>query len=162
MRIREKRRARAPNPSFLGGVGRAPGREEEETNMSLRKFSWYLTPVLSVILALPTLLGILAAWTLVIYEIIIRDTKGTLLLSLWNSLPSSLFTFLVLYTVFGPLLACALCAGQFARSRDAYALADRAGSPLHRLTRVVFLLAIVSVCLLVISVGIAFTMRGST
>ena len=131
-------------------------------NMRLRKFSWYLTPALSVILALPTLLGILTAWTLVIYESIIKDRKGALLLSIWNNFPSSLFTWFVLYIVFGPLFACALCAGQFARSRDKGMQASGAGSLPHRLTRAVFLLAVVSACLLILSIGIAFSMRGST
>ena len=134
----------------------------EDTNMHLKKFSWYLTPALSVVLSFPTLLGCLAVWSLVTYEVIVKDMKGTLLLSLWDKFPSSLFAWFVLYIVFGPLLACALCAGQLARSQDKGTRANGASSLVLRLTRVALLVAGASACLLLLSVGIAFALRGRT
>ena len=97
-------------------------------NRQLSKFSWYLTPALSVVLSLPTLLGCITLWALVTYELLARDTKGTLLLAVWHWLPSSWLAWLVLYSVFGPLFACVLCAGQLARSPQASTLVDEAGS----------------------------------
>lgn len=131
-------------------------------NMHLRKLSWYLTPALSLVLSLPTLLGCLAVWTLVTYEVIARDMKGTLLLSVWNRFPSSLFAWFVLYIVFGPLFACVLCAGQLARSRQEGTWANGASSLVPRLTKAVLLVAAASACFLLFSVGIAFGLRGRT
>lgn len=131
-------------------------------NMHLRKLSWYLTPALSVVLSLPTLLGCLAIWALVTSEVMVKDMKGTLLLSVWNRFPSSLFAWFVLYIVFGPLFACVLCAGQLARSRHEGIWANGASSLVPRLTKAVLLVAAASACLLLISVGIAFGLRGPT
>jgi hypothetical protein len=52
--------------------------------MRLGNFSRYITLILSVVLSLPTLLGCLAFWILVAYEVIVKDLKGTLLLSALN------------------------------------------------------------------------------
>ena len=131
-------------------------------NRQLSKFSWYLTPALSVVLSLPTLLGCITLWALVTYELLARDMKGTLLLAVWHWLPSSWLAWLVLYSVFGPLFACVLCAGQLARSRQASTLVDEAGSQLSRVTRAALLFTVVSSCLLLLSVGIAFALRGPT
>ena len=130
--------------------------------MHLRKLSWYLTPALSVVLSLPTGLCCLTAWSLVTYEVIVKDMKGTLLLSAWNRFPSSLLAWFVLYIVFGPLLACVLCAGQLARSRQEGTWANGGNSLVPRLTKAVLLVAVASACLLLISVGMAFGLRGPT
>lgn len=134
----------------------------EDRSGHLRKLSWYLTPALSVVLSFPTLLGCLAVWALVTYEVIARDMTGTLLLALWNRFPSSLFAWFVLYIVFGPLFACALCAGQLARSQDEGAWAKGASSLVLRLTKAALLVAGASACLLILSVGLAFVLRGPT
>ena len=88
--------------------------------------------------------------------------KGTLLLSVWDWLPSSLFAWFVLFIVFGPLFACVLCAGQLARSRQEDTLVGLTNSQVHRLTRAVLLFAAVSSCSLILSVGIALGLRGPT
>lgn len=130
--------------------------------MHLRNFSWSLTPALSVVLSLPTLLGCLAVWTLVTYEMMINDMRGTLLLSIWSRFPSSVFSWSVLYIVFGPLLACVLCAGQLARSQQKGTGANEESCLVPRLTKAALLVAIASACLLLLSVGIAFSLRGRT
>jgi hypothetical protein len=131
-------------------------------NMSLRNLSWYITPILSVVLSFPTFLICLAFWTLVASEVIIKDTKGTLLLSAWNWLQPSLFAWFVLYIVFGPLFACMLCAVQLTRSQQEGTLVGLASSHMYRLTRAVLLFAAVSICLLILTGGIARIIRGPT
>ncbi|HJT56729.1 MAG TPA: hypothetical protein VJ761_09555 [Ktedonobacteraceae bacterium] len=131
-------------------------------NRSLRRASWYITPILSIVLSLPTLLSCLSFLVLVIYEVTIRDMKGTLLLSIWNRLPSPILGWLVLSIVFGPIFACVICAGQLARSQQEAALVNGTGGQVRRLTRNVLLLAALSLCFLVISVGVAFGIRGRT
>lgn len=130
--------------------------------MHLKKLLWYLIPALSIVLSFPTGLCCLAVWGLVTYEVMVRDLKGTLLLSVWNRFPSSLFAWFVLYVVFGPLFACILCAGQLARSRQEGREAKSASGQAPRLTKVVLLGAVASACLLLLSVGIAFGLRGRT
>jgi hypothetical protein len=131
-------------------------------NMHLRKRSWYITPILSVVLSLPTLLSCLAFWTLVTYEVIVKDTKGTLLLSVWNWLPSSLFAWFVLYIVFGLLFACVFCTVQLTRSQQEGTSVGFASSHLYRLTRTVLIFAAVSIWLLILTGGIARIIRGPT
>src|SRR5260370_21700180 len=111
----------------------------------LRTLSWYIIPILSVVLSLPTLLSCLAFWTIVAYEVIIKDTKGTFLLSALNWLQPSLFAWFVLYVVLGPLLACVLCSVQLTRSRQEGPLAGLARSPAYRFTKTILLLSAVSI-----------------
>jgi len=131
-------------------------------NIHPRNLPRYITPILGVALSLPTLLICLAFWSLAVYEVIIQDTKGTLLLSVWNRLPSSLFTWFVLYVVFGPLFACVLCTVQLARSRPAERSIDRSSSHIYRLTRAILFFAAVSICLLILTGGITRIIRGPT
>jgi len=128
----------------------------------LRTLSWYIIPILSVVLSLPTLLSCLAFWTIVAYEVIIKDTKGTFLLSALNWLQPSLFAWFVLYVVLGPLFACVLCSVQLARSRQEGPLAGLASSQAYRLTRAVLLFAVLSICLLILTGLIARIIRGPT
>ncbi len=128
----------------------------------LRTLSWYIIPILSVVLSLPTLLSCLAFWTIVAYEVIIKDTKGTFLLSALNWLQPSLFAWFVLYVVLGPLLACVLCSVQLTRSRQEGPLAGLASSQAYRLTRAILLFAAVSICFLILTGLIARIIRGPT
>lgn len=71
--------------------------------------SWYIFPAIGTVLSFPVLLGIVAADLLIIYEAIIGQTQ--LLTSLQHSFSPLVFILLGCYAVFGPLLACILCAG---------------------------------------------------
>lgn len=127
----------------------------------LRHLSWYIVPVLGVILSLPTLLTCLVFVALVGYEIVIGDMKGTLLLSILHDLQPSLAPFL-LYIVFGPIFTCVLCTMQLSRASQQDALATLAGSSMYRITRRVLLFAGVTLCLLVLLGGVARIIRGPT
>ena len=131
-------------------------------HMRLRNFSWYITLILSVVLSLPTLLGCLAFWILVAYEVIVKDLKGTLLLSVLNWLPQSLFAWFVLSIVFGPLFACVLCILQLTRFQQESPVMGFASSHQYRLTRAVLIFAAVSICFLLLTGGIARIIRGPT
>jgi hypothetical protein len=137
--------------------------EEEQSkkvsmNTQQKNLSWYITPVLGVILSLPTLLTCLVFWFLAIYELASSNMQGTLLLAISKQLQPSLLGWFVLGIVFGPLFACVLCSMQLARSHQDGAVV----SHMPRLTRAILLFAAVSICLLVLTGGIAFIVRGPT
>ena len=131
-------------------------------DIRLRNVSWYIIPVLGVVLSLPTLLCCLVFWTLVAYEVIIKDMKGTLLLSVLHWLQPSLFAGFVLYIVFGPLFACVLCTVQLTRFEQEGMLAGLSNSHVSRLTRAILLFAAVSICFLILTGAIARIVRGPT
>jgi hypothetical protein len=127
----------------------------------LKNFSWYIIPVLGIILSLPTLLACLAFVALVGYEIMIGDMKGTLLLSILDGLQPSLVPFL-LYIVFGPIFTCVLCTVQLSRARQEGASVSIAGSTMYRITRRVLFFAAITICVLVLMGGVARIIRGPT
>lgn len=129
-------------------------------NIHLKRFSSYITISLSMILSLPTLLGCLTFWFLIMGEIIMKDTRGTLLLSIWNWLPSSLFVWLVLYVVFGPIFACVLCTIQITSIQEESIVASN--KHMYHLTKTILLLAVGSISLLILTGGITHIIRGLT
>lgn len=131
-------------------------------HVSARNLSRYVIPVLGVVLSLPTLLGCIIFWILVCYEVLIGDMKGTMLLSVLNLLRPPLFAPFLLYIIFGPLFTCVLCTVQFTRMRQESTLAGASDSRIYHITRTVIFLAMVAICTLVLTGGIARIVRGPT
>lgn len=127
----------------------------------LRNLSWYIVPVLGIVLSLPTLLTCLAFVALVGYEIMIGDMKGTLLLSILHEFQPSFAPFL-LYIVFGPIFTCVLCTVQISRASQEGELVAMAGSSMYRITRRVLFFAAITLCVLVLLGGVARIIRGPT
>jgi ABC-type Fe3+-siderophore transport system permease subunit len=129
--------------------------------MHLRNRSWYVIPIVGVVLSLPTLLSCLVLVALVYYEVIIRDMRGTLVLSVLNLLRPSLAP-LLLYIVFGPIFTCILCTLQLSWVAQDASLAATAGSNVQRITRMVLFLAAIALCVLILTGGVARIIRGPT
>lgn len=122
---------------------------------------WYIFPAIGTVLSFPALLGIVAADILITYEAITGQTQ--LLLSLQHSFSPFVFVLLGCYAVFGPLLACMLCAAAQIASNESQgdAILIRAD---HELlwNRIILLIAVLTLVLVLLTGMIFGIVRQGT
>ncbi|HEY7419919.1 MAG TPA: hypothetical protein VH593_32375 [Ktedonobacteraceae bacterium] len=121
---------------------------------SIKGRLWYVFPAIGTVLSFPALLGIVAADILIIYAAITGQAQ--ILFSLQHSFSPLVFVLLGCYAVFGPFLACILCAA--ARSASSGSQGSEIGIPTgHELlwNRIVLLMAALALGLVLVT-GLIF------
>lgn len=125
---------------------------------SIRRLSQYALSALGVVLTLPTLLSCLAFIGLIGYELIIRDMRGTLFLTISHAFSQRTFAISLLYIVLGPVFACLLCIGQLTRAEQTNNTPESA----RRLAKIVLILSLASIALFFLVAMIGGMLRGGT
>ncbi|HLX58350.1 MAG TPA: hypothetical protein VKR83_15130 [Ktedonobacteraceae bacterium] len=115
---------------------------------------------MSFVVSLPLLLGILAADVLIGYEAVTGYTR--ILRSLVDSLQPPWFDALLLYALFGPVLACLLCLIPTAPSGPEATAARGLRGSAHRVRLVGVLVAVTALGLVLLTGLVLAAARGGT
>lgn len=128
--------------------------------IQMRKLPSPLLPLLSLVLSFPLLLGILATDVLICYEAITGYTR--ILRSLVDALQPPWFALLLLYALFGPVLACMLCLISPAPSGQDATVAQNLPSSTRRFRLVGVLFALVTLGFVLLTGLVLAAARGGT
>jgi hypothetical protein len=129
-------------------------------SIQLRRLPSYLLPLLSFVVSLPLLLGILATDVLIGYEAVTGYTR--ILRSLVDSLQPPWFAALLLYALFGPVLACMLCLIPTTPSGQEATAARRLRGSAQRFRLVGVLVAVMALGLVLLTGLVLAAARGGT
>ncbi len=120
----------------------------------------YAVPLVSLVLSVPTLLGVVAFSVWAVYHALTGSVLDVSAPAALQSPPA--FALTLLYVIFGPIAACALCLGQRARADAASGRPLAPGTAASRMNTLALRVAGAAALLLLALVFLGMVARGGT